>query len=320
MIEQALAECTGQQIESRGATRPLADAALRPSSEISALLSDVDAQGHLRRQDRARSGRRARLDEPPAEAALDAEIAQRDVVVERRRGLHDLRHPARGAQRAADAAVRADRVGRRLPRLVPLAAHAQVEFAASPSARRWDTPRCSCRSRRTRSPAAAPRTRSRCARRSRARPPRWRTCSGDPCRTPRRTCSRARTWRSRGCRDRCRSSPAARRWRRTSTFGRRVMAGDRASRAALAGAGGPYRSGSHSYSSSSSAMPGAVDRSTDDASSSSTILREWTTRGDRVCTTMPASTAREQLGASTRAPSTSTTHSRHTFTGRSVSR
>ncbi len=68
-------------------------------------------------------------------------------------------------------------------------------------------------------------------------------------------------------------------------------------------------------------MPGAVERSTDDASSSSTIFRACVdTLGDRVCTTMPLSTTREQLGTSTRAPSTSTTHTRQTFTGRSVSR
>ena len=42
----------------------------------------------------------------------------------------------------------------------------------------------------------------------------------------------------------------------------------------LDGAGGPYRSGAHSYSASSSAMPGAVDRSTEDARSSSTSRRE----------------------------------------------
>ena len=67
-------------------------------------------------------------------------------------------------------------------------------------------------------------------------------------------------------------------------------------------------------------MPGAVDRSTDEARSSSTSLRASITRGDRVRTTMPGSTAREQLGTSTRAPSTSTTHRRQTLTGFSVSR
>jgi hypothetical protein len=67
-------------------------------------------------------------------------------------------------------------------------------------------------------------------------------------------------------------------------------------------------------------MPGAVDRSTDEASSSSTSFRASMTRGDCVRTIIPASTAREQLGASTRAPSTSTTQRRQTLTGFSVSR
>ncbi len=44
------------------------------------------------------------------------------------------------------------------------------------------------------------------------------------------------------------------------------------------------------------------------------------TRLELVSTSMPGSTAREQLGTSTRAPFTSTTQMRHTFTGRSVSR
>ena len=43
------------------------------------------------------------------------------------------------------------------------------------------------------------------------------------------------------------------------------------------------------------------------------------TRGESVWTTMPASTLREHDGTSTRAPSTSTTQTRQTFTGVSVS-
>ena len=44
------------------------------------------------------------------------------------------------------------------------------------------------------------------------------------------------------------------------------------------------------------------------------------TRGDRVFTTIPLSTFREQAGASTRAPSTSTTQTRQALIGVSVSR
>ena len=68
------------------------------------------------------------------------------------------------------------------------------------------------------------------------------------------------------------------------------------------------------------ATSGVVERSTDDASSSSTSLRLCFTRGESVCTTIPSSAAREHDGASTRAPSTSTTHTRQAFTGCSVSR
>ena len=90
-------------------------------------------------------------------------------------------------------------------RLVPVAGLAQLVLAARHQRARSGRRRCSCRSRRTPSPAARRRTRSRCARRSRGRRPQSRTCSGDPARTPRRTCSRARTCRSRGRRARCRS-------------------------------------------------------------------------------------------------------------------
>ena len=50
-----------------------------------------------------------------------------------------------------------------------------------------------------------------------------------------------------------------------------------------------------------------------------TILRLWRTRSESVLTTMSASTLREHAGASTRAPSSSTTHTRQTLAGCSVS-
>jgi len=52
---------------------------------------------------------------------------------------------------------------------------------------------------------------------------------------------------------------------------------------------------------------------------SNTIRRAWSTRSERVCTTMPVSTGREQAGTSGREPSTSTTHSRQAFFGVIVS-
>ncbi len=83
---------------------------------------------------------------------------------------------------------------------------------------------------------------------------------------------------------------------------------------------GPYRSGFAPYSSIHSATFGVSERSTDDASISRMIFRLCRTRLELVSTSIPGSTAREQLGTSTRAPFTSTTQMRHTFTGRSVSR
>src|SRR5438552_2020243 len=69
------------------------------------------------------------FDEPPAEAALDAELAVRDLMVERRRHLDDP--VVLGVQRdgAANAAVPTDRVGLVLARFVPLAGGAHVELA-----------------------------------------------------------------------------------------------------------------------------------------------------------------------------------------------
>ena len=191
-----------------------------------------------------------------------------------------------------------------------------------PSVRPSDRPRCSCRSTRTPTREAGRRTPSRCARRTRGRRRRSRRCSDDPVRTPRRTCSRGCTSRSRARTDRCRSSPARRRSPRTRGSGVRVMSRDRrvARPRRRGGAGGPNRSGFASYSSIHSATSGVVERSTDDASSSSTSLRLCFTRSELVCTTIPSSAAREHDGTSTRAPSISTTHMRHAFTGCSVSR
>ena len=77
--------------------------------------------------------------------------------------------------------------------------------------------------------------------------------------------------------------------------------------------------GRASYSEMNLSASGAVERSTDEASSSSTSRREVRTRSESVCTTIPGSTFREQDGTSVREPSTSTTQTRHTFTGVSVS-
>src|SRR5205807_8167354 len=60
--------------------------------------------------------------------------------------------------------------------------------------------------------------------------------------------------------------------------------------------------------------------STDDASSSSTSRRLCRTRSESVRIFMPASTLREHAGTRTREPSTSTTHTRQTLIGVSVSR
>ncbi len=62
-----------------------------------------------------------------------------------------------------------------------------------------------------------------------------------------------------------------------------------------------------------------VDRSTDEASSSSTILRFSRTRSESVWTTMPSSASREHAGTSVRAPSSSTMQTRHALAGVSVS-
>ena len=60
--------------------------------------------------------------------------------------------------------------------------------------------------------------------------------------------------------------------------------------------------------------------SAEDARNSSTIRRLVRTRSESVRTVMPGSALREQVGTSVREPSTSTTHTRHTFTGVRFSR
>ncbi len=64
---------------------------------------------------------------------------------------------------------------------------------------------------------------------------------------------------------------------------------------------------------------GAVERSQAEPSSSITSLRLVRTRSESVFTTIPSSTLREHAGTSTRAFSTSTTQTRQTLTGVSVS-
>ena len=60
--------------------------------------------------------------------------------------------------------------------------------------------------------------------------------------------------------------------------------------------------------------------SADEARNSMTIFRDVRTRSESVCTFMPASALREQDGTRVREPSTSTTHTRQTFTGVRFSR
>ena len=68
-----------------------------------------------------------------------------------------------------------------------------------------------------------------------------------------------------------------------------------------------------------SSRPGAIgpasDRSTDEPRNSRTILRDSRTRSESVWTSIPASTLREQAGTRTREPVTSTTQTRQTLTG-----
>ena len=68
------------------------------------------------------------LDELEAEAALDAEVAVGHRRVERRIDLHDRVVLDVEIERAADAAIRADRLGHRLGALVPGPGGAHVEL------------------------------------------------------------------------------------------------------------------------------------------------------------------------------------------------
>src|SRR5271168_160791 len=69
-----------------------------------------------------------------------------------------------------------------------------------------------------------------------------------------------------------------------------------------------------------SSILGAVERSTEDARNSSTTRRLRRTRSESVLIDMLGSTLREQAGTSVRDPSSSTTQTRHTFTGVRLSR
>ena len=59
----------------------------------------------------------------------------------------------------------------------------------------------------------------------------------------------------------------------------------------------------------------ASETSTDEPRNSRTTLRDIRTRSESVWTSIPGSTGREQAGASTREPVTSTTQTRQTLTG-----
>ena len=157
--------------------------------------------------------RRALVDELEAEAALDAEVALGHRRVERRGDLDDPVVLDVELDRAADAAVRADRVGHGLRRLVPGARLAHVVLGLEHErAGRADADAVAAVDAGATRAAGRP-ARSRSGRRSRARRPRSRTCSGRPRRRPRRTCSRGCTSSSRGRRGRCRSWSAGRRSR-----------------------------------------------------------------------------------------------------------
>ena len=69
-----------------------------------------------------------------------------------------------------------------------------------------------------------------------------------------------------------------------------------------------------------SISPERSDTSTEEARNSSTTRRLSRTRSVSVRTVMPGSTGREQAGTRARDPSTSTTQTRQTLTGVSVSR
>src|SRR5690606_25199367 len=73
---------------------------------------------------------RATLDEAPAESSLDAEVAARDGMVERRGDAYDLAVLDVQVERTADAAVGADGAGDLLARFVPRARRAELVLRA----------------------------------------------------------------------------------------------------------------------------------------------------------------------------------------------
>src|SRR5215475_6297947 len=88
------------------------------------VLSPVRAPGP-----RISGLRSAALDELEPEPALHAQMTAGDVVVERRGHLHDPVVLHMQLEVAADAAVRADRRGYRLPGLIPVAGLPQLVLA-----------------------------------------------------------------------------------------------------------------------------------------------------------------------------------------------
>ena len=90
-------------------------------------------------------------------------------------------------------------------------------------------------------------------------------------------------------------------------------------RSARATAGASCSSSSPRRSTSRRRRLGVSERSTDEARNSSTRRRLWRTCSESVLTFISGSTLREHAGTSTLAPSSSTTQTRHTFAGRSVS-
>ena len=91
--------------------------------------------------------------------------------------------------------------------------------------------------------------------------------------------------------------------------------------ASWSGARSPYLAGSTPYSAiQRCTSPEASDTSAEEARNSRTIFREVFTRSESVCTFIPGSALREHDGTRVREPSTSTTHTRQTFTGVRFSR
>jgi hypothetical protein len=112
---------------------------------------------------------------------------------------------------------------------------------------------------------------------------------------------------------------------RRRRLGRVVVARARARRARPAGGGRGRRAvalgiGVVALDVAPVGTAGAVERSTDEPRNSSTILRLRRTRSESVWTSIPGSTLREHAGTRTREPSTSTTQTRQTLTGVRFSR